>query len=158
MIKTRIDNHIIHNLLKGVKEHLRILDDDFNDILLDYLEAAIDIAENQTGNIFVLSEIRHSKKSNKIDIGGFYPIKSVECTFNGEPIEVNFDGGRIYQEFEEEGLIELTITAGYEKIPPAVKGSVYLAVGDMFKNPENRVDGMQTLSGSILRQFKRWQR
>jgi hypothetical protein len=126
-------------------------------MLLDYLEIAIDYIERASGNIFLPTEIDYSAKVESIDMGGFYPIQSIEATFNGEPIDVNFIGGRVTHTFEQEGELAMTITCGYEKLPATVKGAIYLFVGDLFKNPENRVDAMEMLTGRLIKSFRRWQ-
>lgn len=131
-----------NNMLPGLKEHLRLLVDDFDFSLSSILSAAIEHAENVTGSIFLESEF----SGTDIDRGGFYPIQKV---ISGD---ATFDGGRI------KGKGEVTFLAGYPSMPPAARAAIYLIAASIWKDPEDGVRNLPTASTNLLKSYRRWQR
>ena len=149
------------DLLADLKKHLRITSSDFDDSLALLLSAAIDIAEKETGCIFLPSAITLKDKT-VIDTAGYYPAFEATSILidgvNGDIDEVQISGGRVFVQADEGAKIEVTFDAGYITIPDPVKAAVFLIASALFNNPADRVEVLPKASTNLLKSFRRWQR
>ena len=148
-------------LLAGLKSHLRITSSDFDSSLELLLSAAIELAEKETGCIFLPSVITLKDKT-VIDTTGYYPafeVTSIKIDgADGDSDEVQISGGRVFVQADEGQKIEVVFDAGYITIPDPVKAAVFLIAAALFNNPSDRVEVLPKASTNILKSFRRWQR
>lgn len=148
-------------LLPGLKKHLRIIVSDFDASLETLLGAAIDHAEQATGCVFLPSTFTITHKGRSVDQGGFYPITDlIGATYNDTSITegVNLGEGRIGYTALEEGNIVIEFSAGYNKLPDAVRAAIFLVAASLFNAPEDGVRSLPTASTNLLRPYRRWQK
>lgn len=148
-------------LLSGFKSHLRITSNNFDANLGLLLDAALEIAEKETGCVFLPSSFTITAKT-QISTGGFYPADEV-TSFKIEGVEADIDevyisGGRICVQKDEGVELEVIFDAGYLSIPAPVVAAIYLMAGAMFNKPIDSVEQLPKASTNILKSYRRWQR
>lgn len=148
-------------LLKKLKEHLRITVDDFDSELGVLLDAAVETAEKETGCVFLPSQFKITAYTS-IEETGYYPadeatslkIDEVETDLE----QVHISGGRVCVQSEEGRKIEVVFDAGYTIIPAPVFIAIFLIAGALFKNPIDSVESLPKASTNLLKNYRRWLR
>jgi hypothetical protein len=154
-------SEIKSKLLSKLKENLRLTVSEFDESLKDYIDSAIEVAERETGCIFLPSEFVITATSS-IDESGYYPADEVTSVkFDGVEVDienVHITGGRLYVHTDEGTKIEVTFDAGYNIIPAPVQQAVLLIAGASFRTPVDSVESLPKASTNLLRHYRRWLR
>lgn len=146
-----------------LKDHLRLLNSDFDDILELYLRAAVGAAESYTGQILRnttwVTEGTADSDTLSTDI---YPIRSLlSVTVDGRSVALSsatVSGSRITLPGAAGLPVRVEYTAGYEKLPPDIAAAVLLMAARLFENPADSVEQLPKASTNLLRPYKRWGR
>lgn len=148
-------------LLTKLKENLRLTVTDFDESLKDNIDSAIEIAERETGCVFLPSEFVITAETC-INECGYYPADEVtSLKFDGEEVDIenaHISGGRIDVQTDEGVEIEVTFDAGYTIMPAPVQKAIILMAGAWFKNPVDSVEALPKASTNLLRYYRRWLR
>lgn len=149
-------------LLKKLKEHLRITVDDFDAELGLLLDAAVETAENETGCIFLPSQFKITAKTSQLHETGYYPAdEATSLKIDGVESDVELiqvSGGRLLVELDKVSELEVVFDAGYTIMPSPVFIACFLMAGAWFKNPTDSVESLPKASTNLLRNYRRWLR
>lgn len=148
-------------LLSKLKENLRLSVSEFDESLRDYIDSAIEVAERETGCIFLPSEFVITAKSS-IDETGYYPADEV-TSLKIDGVEVDSEiayisGGRVCVQTDEGKKLEVTFDAGYTILPAPVQQAIILIAGASFRQPVDSVESLPKASSNLLRHYRRWLR
>ncbi len=149
------------DLLVLLKKHLRITVSDFDSELELLIESAIEIAERETGCMFLPSEFKITSKSI-IDVFGYYPVfEATSLKIDGvesDIEEVQISGGKVSVQTDEGREIEVTFDAGYTVFPAPVKVAIFLMAGAWWQKPIDSVETLPKASTNLLKNYRRWLR
>jgi hypothetical protein len=148
-------------LLKKLKEHLRLTVDDFDSELSGLLDAAIETAEKETGCVFLPSQFKITSKTS-IEECGYYPAdEATSLKIDGVETDlerVHISGGKVCVHTDEGKSIEVVFDAGYLVMPSPVFIAVFLMAGSWWQNPTDSVETLPKASTNLLKNYRRWLR
>lgn len=131
-----------------VKEHLRVLHDNEDALITEYIGAAVAVCEDYCDASFSVKSV-----SDVINAGTY-----TEYTLKSSPLIAITDAGPFADNYvvrDEDGIITLdliapvnliepsvvTYTVGLEELPPAVRQAILLLTGHFYQNRESVVSG-----------------
>lgn len=150
----------IDSLLRDLKSHLRLLDNDFDNQLAMYIRSAITAAENSTGIFIMKEDLSLSYPfSHKIDIRE-YPLAISIVNVDGVPLQpeqYRYDGMYLFIDAGVSGK-EVTVqaTVGYDSIPEDIRMAVLLIAAKFFQSPVDSVENLPKASENLLRPYRRY--
>ncbi len=149
--------------LEQLKEHLRIMSDDFDSVLVLHLKAAIASAEKFTGQVLWPGNFQLKADFAREIKTGIMPISDVVSVWvDGEEIRkevievkdsvlcfpVGMTGESVVAEF----------SAGFRELPFDVVAAILLIAAKFFESPSDSVEQLPKASTNLLRPHKRWGR
>lgn len=141
--------------------HLRRMDDTMDDLILGCLYAAINRAENITGQHFGDTIIEIKGVAPEIIPTGYFPIREIySAQLDGKNVDVSdfvIKDSKILNPYPGR-LVRLTVKIGYEELPFSVRAAILMICGKYVEHP---IDGRETLpntSDNILKGYRRWNR
>ena len=147
--------------LEQLKEHLRIMSDDFDSILILHLKAAIASAEEFTGQVLWPGNFRLTGDFDKVLKTGIMPITDiVSVRLDGEELDVTeISGSSLYfPEGMKGNSVIIEFIAGFKEVPFDVAAAILLIAAKFFENPLDSVEQLPKASTNLLRPHKRWGR
>ena len=149
--------------LEQLKEHLRIMSDDFDSILILHLKASIASAEEFTGQVLWPGNFRLTGDFDKVLKTGIMPITDiVSVRLDGEELdvtEIGISGSSLYfPEGMKGNSVIIEFIAGFKEVPFDVAAAILLIAAKFFENPSDSVEQLPKASTNLLRPHKRWGR
>ncbi|WP_195360323.1 head-tail connector protein [Odoribacter splanchnicus] len=149
--------------LEQLKEHLRIMSDDFDSILTLHLKAAIASAEEFTGQVIWPGNYRLTADFDRVLKTGIMPVTGiVSVCLDGEElkgIEIGISGSSLcLPEGIKGDSVVVEFTAGFREVPFDVTAAILLTAAKFFENPSDSVEQLPKASTNLLRPHKRWGR
>lgn len=168
--------------LEDAKAHLRLIPGDTTEdeaIILPLIQAAREYCENVTGRAFAQQTVAAYPAADqqivrlpmppalRVEEVTVYPKDGTEKTLDPSAYVLDDVTGTLFLTERLEGLreinpIQITYTAGYEKIPSSVRQAMLLLIGHWYENRETVVVGaiasieVQKTANVILNQYKVW--
>ena len=149
--------------LEQLKEHLRIMSDDFDSILTLHLKAAIASAEEFTGQVIWPGNYRLTADFDRVLKTGIMPVTGiVSVRLDGEELdvtEIGISGSSLYfPEGMKGNSVIIEFIAGFKEVPFDVAAAILLTAAKFFENPSDSVEQLPKASTNLLRPHKRWGR
>lgn len=149
--------------LAWLKEHLRIMSGDFDNILALHLKAAIASAEEFTGLIICPVNFRLTGDFTREIRTGIMPISGVSLVWldgqeiRKEIVDVENSILRFPADIKGESVL-VEFTAGFSELPSDIAAAVLLIAAKLFENPSDSVEQLPKASTNLLRPHKKWGR
>lgn len=166
MIRRDITDIEFQPSLHELKEHLRILSNDQDDLLMSYLKAAARSAEHhigrclETSEFTLMAEFSQSVELPEID-SQYFPLMevlSVEADGQAVPAEhYSVAGGTLtFAEGVTGSTLKIKYKAGGYPVEDDIKAAIKLTASKYFNNPVDSVETLPSVATNLLRPYRRW--